>query len=215
MNAIESEHSDSRINESVRARSWNCVQHLPQNPPRSANRVAIMNAHASMTTEPGAALVRHRIGVKCIKKGSDAPAYMPVYLNPPVAALIAPEIGGPATAPSASRVELIPIRTPTSCVFPIRTMGAARSEMYTPDDALESPGKYICRAEIGGWYVPVNDGDSNVPADARGERPDVGHDASDDRCGRHHVERTRAVSRKAADDTADGRAGVRNGEEVE
>ena len=61
---------------------------------------------------------------------------MPTYLNPPVAELIAPEIGGPATAPKAVTVELIPTSMPIRWVWPICIMGAGRSETKTPQDML-------------------------------------------------------------------------------
>ena len=68
---------------------------------------------------------------------------------------------------------------------------------------------------MGQRYIPIHNGDADVPTDASCERPDVGHNGGDDGRWRHDVERASAVGEVIADDTANGRAAIRDGKQVE
>lgn len=68
---------------------------------------------------------------------------------------------------------------------------------------------------MGQRYIPIHNGDADVPTDASCERPDVGHNSGDDGRWRHDVERASAVGEVATDDTTDGRAAIRDSEQVE
>ena len=61
---------------------------------------------------------------------------MPVNVKVPVAALIAPDAGGPTTAPRATIVMEIPTLEPTSGMLTMRIAGDAISPANTPDEAL-------------------------------------------------------------------------------
>jgi hypothetical protein len=64
------------------------------------------------------------------------PAKYPTISNPPVAAFMAPDMGGPTRAPSPTMLMNIPSRRPTSPVSPSAIMGLESKETYDPQENL-------------------------------------------------------------------------------
>ncbi len=68
--------------------------------------------------------------------GQNQPAYTPTSRKPPVAVLIAPEMGGPATAARAKTEKYKPVLRPTSLTSPKAIIGAEMRETNAPDEKL-------------------------------------------------------------------------------
>ena len=107
----------------------------------------------------------------------------------PVAVLIAPDMGGPATAPIARMDMHIPTREPTSCTFPIWTRGAAKRPTNTPDEALNRTGRLIMlHRSLRDCDEPIYDCNSDISPSGFDEGPYIRHNPSDERKGYHNVE---------------------------
>ena len=107
----------------------------------------------------------------------------------PVAVLIAPDMGGPATAPIARMDMHIPTREPTSCTFPIWTRGAAKRPTNTPDEALNRTGRLIMlHRSLRDCDEPIYDCNSDISPSGFDEGPYIRHNPSDERKGYHDVE---------------------------
>ena len=78
-----------------------------------------------------------KLRTQCVRKDSERlPAHHPTPSKPPVAELIAPDIGGPPSAPNAAKLRNNPVRRPTSPMAPMAMAGTASRETYVPHAKL-------------------------------------------------------------------------------